>query len=79
MFNPQIANNLPNGAAILRRRKVQENLWIWLAFRPNSTQRYVVWQSSDKGDTHSGFYTHSMVKAHQRFLDLVLDYTIGVV
>ena len=69
MFNPELANVLPNGAIILDRRHIGET-WVWLADFHGS-QPYVTWVSDDTGETVWGRYFERYDDAYENFCERI--------
>jgi hypothetical protein len=73
MFNPHLANCLPNGAVILDRRQIGE-YWFWLA-EYHGPQPYVTWIShtDSPGETFWGHYHTLFLKANDEFRERIRE------
>lgn len=71
MFNPEIANTLPNGAVILDRCRVGDT-WVWLA-EYGGYQPYVTWVSDIHcpDSTVWGRYHSQFVRAYADFKERI--------
>jgi hypothetical protein len=73
MFNPELANTLPNGAKILDRRQIGE-YWVWFA-EFHGPQPYVTWVSnvSSPGETYWGHYHTLFLKGYDEFCERIRE------
>ena len=71
MFNPSLANTLPNGATIIDRREIG-NTWVWLCDN-GGYMPYVTWISSCDGDTVWGHYYEHYDNAYEDFCIRIQD------
>ena len=71
MFNPELANVLPNGAVIIDRRKVGDT-WLWLC-EYSGYQPYVTWVSghNSAGHTEYGHYFSRFTNAYLDFIERI--------
>ena len=67
MFDPNVANSLPNGAQILNRD--QTDVWVWLAYWEGHAFPYVTWISNldNPGATYWGHYFETLESAAKDF------------
>jgi len=74
MFNPELANVLPNGALILHRKRVGQT-WVWFAIRKHAYQPYVTWVSSvsEPGSTVWGRYWSRYINGFRDFHERIRE------
>lgn len=69
MFNPDLANSLPNGAQIINRVQRRDGVWVWLGYFAGHAMPYVTWlaNASSPGATYWGHYHETVEKAADDF------------